>query len=724
MAASEQEEWRWTEEHGRRLKEARVRKGIAQKKTAALLGVTDDTLRNWETGATQPREEFLAAIADFCEVPLADLIRTDASAPPVPSIEQPEAARLPPARAASRTTGITVVLAVALAAVAVAVALSYWRRTHRFQGLRSTAKGIEAMSRSGRVLWQAVGVEPSVAERWALVRFPGGRTLLASVLTKAGDYRPEAVSTLSFVDPNATKLSVVETARLPLTGWKHFPTYARRYELAYINAVDLNDDGIDEILATYQQVPECVSYTILYEPVLGQGRIVFVQTGAHHFTGAWDLDGDGRRELLFLGINNGYNWMNALAAIRLDPPIGAPLRPDDSPIASPDSRMYTPRESALHFYALLPRGRVPDDPKAVTWDNARRVITVRLLNGRVVNLTARGFPATAASTVPEADREAFRRQAYRHNREARRLNHAGFSTDAVAEGGLAVVAAERSQDGIALEAIQRDVARFLIAAGHVAEGEALGNRLAQRSENASEIFYDIAVALHLAGNLRRAVSYYEAGIRRGGSPEEGKSKHEFIQGLALAELRAFDEALRAVDRFRDRYVTHGEDWTAMYREFIRWRTGQVPDLARIHVPHNATDLLRYWMLEFANARGDDTAAVLRKVEALLAENNQPRGGLLSLHAVLLDRMGRRGEAAALMREAMKENASAMMSNIIVRGHADIVATRSASLDASAVSSKPPTDRRLSFAPGENPTHLPASGFAIRPFSERFGPNPG
>ena len=57
----------------------------------------------------------------------------------------------------------------------------------------------------------------------------------------------------------------------------------------------------------------------LYEPRLGRSRVIFAQTGAHDFTGAYDLDGDGRREVLFLGINNGYNWMNALAAIRIIP---------------------------------------------------------------------------------------------------------------------------------------------------------------------------------------------------------------------------------------------------------------------------------------------------------------------------------------------------------------------------------------------------------------------
>jgi hypothetical protein len=41
--------------------------------------------------------------------------------------------------------------------------------------------------------------------------------------------------------------------------------------------------------------------------------------GGQDFQGAADLDGDGTRELLFAGINNGWNWVNAVAAVRLDP---------------------------------------------------------------------------------------------------------------------------------------------------------------------------------------------------------------------------------------------------------------------------------------------------------------------------------------------------------------------------------------------------------------------
>lgn len=676
MTANEPEEWRWAEAQGRVLEEARLRKGLSQKEVAAILKVSDDTLRNWESGKP-PRKQSLAAIAMFCGMSVDDVMRPQRADDPAPS--SPPVHDLEPHRGVKnrrRWAALLMVPIVLAAIVATSLVLWYWR-AKQFKEVRETDIGLEAISRSGRVLWRA-----ETSGRWTWVRGAGGRRLIACVLGRRGDYRPEAVSTLSFLEPNARHLTVVRTVQLPSNrGGMWFPTYSRRYELASINAIDIDLDGVDEILATYQQVPECVSYTILYEPVADRARFVLAHTGGHHFTGAWDLDGDGRKELVFLAINNGYNWMNALAAIRVKPWVGAVSRPDDYQMFSPDSANYTPHESRLVFYALLPRGRVPDDPNAVSWDADRRILSVRLLNGRVAVLTPLGFPAASSEEGSEPEREALRRDAYLRNREARRLGRAGFAADAVTEARHAALAAERSGDRIVHEVMQRDLAKLLIAAGRVEEGETLGLRLAANSENASEIYYDLAVAFHLAGDLRRAVAHYEAGIRRGGSPEEGKSKHEFIQGevLALTELGAFAEAEQAIERFRDRYVTGPEDWSARYREFVRWRKGEVPDPTKVFVPPNATDLQRYWMLEFANANAQDPRVLLRSADALHEERNYPSGPLLSLRSILLHRLGRHAEAASVAEEAIREGQREAKSSIISRGHMPMITARYISL---------------------------------------------
>jgi transcriptional regulator with XRE-family HTH domain/tetratricopeptide (TPR) repeat protein len=676
--ATTPETWRWTEAHGRLLRQKRLDKRISQKEAAALLRVTDDTLRNWENGETRPRDESLGALAEFCDISLAQLMAPEPLVPSVSAAPPPieEGDRTVPS-ASRRKVAKGLFLGIVLVSALSAVGAFLWWRATTFKELVPLADGVEARNRSGKVLWRALGVDPGIAERSVLVRTPGGRKLLACVFAKPSEFRPEVVSTLSLLEPNARHVEVVQRIALPPMGGKYFPAYARRYDLAYINAVDLDGDGVDEILATYQQVPECVSYTVLYEPSIGRARVVFVQTGAHHFVGAWDVDGDGHKELFFLGINNGYDWMNALAGIRVARWLGKPLTSDVTPVYSPDSAAYVPIESATVFYALLPRGRVPDDPAAVSWDLDRRVISVALSNGRRITLSPLGFQLASRSAVPEAQRAVFRREAYRHDRESRRLSRAGFWQDATQESREAVSSAERAGDDILTESMQRDLAQIFIKAGHAEEGKELVTTLAAHSENASEIFYDAAVAFHLAGDLRRAVECYEAGIRRGGSPEAGKSKHEFIQGeiLALVELGAFRQAGEAIDRVRDRYVTEDNDWTPMYREFVHWRAGELPHPERIDLPLNATDLRRYWKLEFRNAGGDDASLLLGAVELLLAEGNQPTGAILSLRAVLLERMGRHTEAVVAAQEALSLGTMEAKSDIRARGHMQLIAER-------------------------------------------------
>ena len=676
-------ERRWTSEHGRRLREKRLEKRLSQKETAALLNVSDDTLRNWENGVTKPRDESLAALAEFCGVPVSELLGE--SPPAEASLSVPvlgdESRTAPPPRFRSRRRArvIAVALGIVLLAGFSIWEVRRWRFTHAFNMVRPLPNGIEAISRSGMVLWRAEGVDPKIAERSVTVRMPDGKTLLACVFAKPSDYRPETVSVLSLLDPEARSPRVVRRIRLPTPGGRLFPDYSRRYDLAYLTALDLDGDGVDEIIATFQQVPECVSYTILYEPTIERARIVFAQTGAHHFTGAWDIDGDGHRDLVFLGINNGYDWMNALAAIRIDPWIGAREGENHYPVRSPDSVGYLPDEAANIFYALLPRGRVPDDPAAVSWDRNDRRLMVKLSSGRLVNVTRNGFlvPSHAGS---EKARAAKRLEAFAHDRESRRLGNAGFWNDAIAEGRQAASAAEEAGDPIALEAMQRDLMKALIRAGKKDKGEELLSELVSRSENASEILYDAAIAFHLAGDLRRAVQYYEAGIHRGGSPEAGKSKHEFLLGevLALVELRDYAETERAIERVRSRYVTN-HDWTIPYREFVRWQRGEVPHT--IDAPANSTDLLRYWNVEFREARGEDATRLLHDVEELLANGVRPRGALLSLRVALMAHLGRRAEAARLAPLADAEAVKEAEMTIVGRGHLRVV-----------------TDRRSSFSP--------------------------
>ncbi len=58
------------------LKAARVNKNMQQKDAAKMLGVTEDTLRNWESGKTFPNVPQIKRIEELYGVPYSDLIFT------------------------------------------------------------------------------------------------------------------------------------------------------------------------------------------------------------------------------------------------------------------------------------------------------------------------------------------------------------------------------------------------------------------------------------------------------------------------------------------------------------------------------------------------------------------------------------------------------------------------------------------------------------------------
>jgi hypothetical protein len=551
----------------------------------------------------------------------------------------------------------------------------------QFSRLEADGKGaIVARGLDGETLWQRGPLDADIAGHYALVHLPRRpHALLATVLSGPGDYRLATAQTLSLLEPDTGK--VVETLQLPSAA-DSFPHYSLHYGLSSIAAVDLDGDGIDEIVATFQQVPECVSYSVLYEPVMKRARVVFLQRGGHHFTGAWDVDGDGRRDLLFLGINNGYNWVNAIAAVQVTPWIGAPLGIDSDSARAPDLVTAAPVSPTLLFYTLLPRGRMPNDPAAVSWNAARKTLSIPLPDGRVAAVHG-GFLTADTSPLDTGRRERWRREAFLHDRESRRLLAVGFGGQSVQEGEAAVACAQKAADPILAEAMARDLGKTLILTGSAARGEALLRQIAATSENASEVAYDAAMAFHLRGDVERAVAYYEAGLGHGAAAEAGKSKHEFIQGetLALSETGEWDRSRNAILRFSNEYVFADDDWTAMYREFVRWRTGGVPRTEDIRVPLNATDLERYWILEFRNRRNEDARTLLRETEQLLAERNEPLGPLGSLQAVLLARLGRSGEARAAAQRALELTLQDAKWSIIAHSHLALVRERAKSLGA-------------------------------------------
>jgi serine/threonine protein kinase/tetratricopeptide (TPR) repeat protein len=530
--------------------------------------------------------------------------------------------------------------------------------------------GIAAIDTAGKTLWTKPRVDPETAGKMAMARIePGGPRLMAVVLSPKYDWTPGAITKLSFLEPQTGR--VVKEVRLPW-GARYFPSDPPRFDVASVTAVDLFHDGVDDVLVSYRHVPESPSYAVFYSPRADRARIVFYSQGGHRFQGATDVDHDGTPDLLFTGINNGWNWVNAVAAVRLDPWPWTDEQWMANPTASPDSADEPSKERQLLWYAVIPRGYLEDSGLKI--DEGRRELRVCFASGKVWTLGFGGFPP---GTPAVRERNEARRETYRHFREAERLRRAGILDLAMAEAQAARDAAARAHDVWLSQYAERIAAKILVNEGKVGEAEALFSSLMARAEDAPEVAYDAAVAFHLHGDLRRAVSWYERGIGRGAAMGAGKSKHEFLKGevLALVEEKRYDEALKAVDRFGATFYPAWHEHLWLFREYVRWRAGERPQVDLPRVLPSGTDLERYWALEFEFAAGGNPQEILPRVDGFLAERPETQAEALSLRAALLSRLGRGKEAEDAAQSAFELARVEACRNIIARGHLDLLAMR-------------------------------------------------
>jgi tRNA A-37 threonylcarbamoyl transferase component Bud32 len=540
-------------------------------------------------------------------------------------------------------------------------------RKGEFSHLIQLESGIAAIGTRGEQLWTLRGVDPEAADKWALARIePGGPQLLALV---PGQAFPEDVSTLTFFDPLTGK--VIRRVKLP-SGANYFPNDPPRFSISSVKTVDLFHDGTDEVVVNYRHVPEAPSYSVLYAPRLNQARVIYFARGGQDFEGAVDLDGNGIPELLFAGIDNAWNWVNVVAAVRLPP---NPSAPDSWRSTAAAPNLIEEPADELLWYAVVPRGYL-EETHRLTIDEKRRELTVHYqFSGKTWTLDFNGFPpGTPRADLPE--RQEARRATYQHFRETERLSKAGQLDLAMFEATAALDSANRARETWLSEYAERLQAKTLVAQGKIPEAEALFTSLVGRAEDAPEVAYDAGVAFHLAGDLGQAVSWYEKGMGRGSAMGAGKSKHEFLKGevLALVEEERLEDAQRAVDRFSATYPAF-ENQAWFYREYIRWRKGERPRADPSQIHPNSTDLYRYWELEFEFADDGDARDLLSRVDRFLAERPETRAEVLSLRAELLGRLDRGREAAETAESSLQVVRSELPRSIIARGHLDLLKER-------------------------------------------------
>ena len=547
--------------------------------------------------------------------------------------------------------------------------------------------GIAAIGRKGETLWRKPGVDLALAHRFVLARLKKGeRPLLAGVLRGRNQPDPGQgrTRTLDLLEPESGE--VVRRLNLPRMAYA-FPDFPDRYRADQISAVDLDEDGVDELIVTYIQLPEWPSYTVLYEPRLDRPRELFAVSGHHYYVGAEDLDGDGKRELLFAGINNLLGWVYALAALRVEPWIGDTKdSEDEAPISSPGLATF-PEDRRLLWYALLPRGPLLDFTRCLTVDRARRVLNLAYADGRTLTLGFDGFPLSALG-VERLHRNDDRRTAYSHLREAQRLLVANFAAEALRELEAGAESSMRAGDPLLNEVFERFRAKSLVVAGRLDEAEVLFTALADVSPAASEIAFDAGEAFHLRGDLDRAAAWYERGIKRGGTTIGSKSRHRYVEGMvfAMAEGKQWSKAHSFVDKYQAAYPGE-KDRTRTYSEYIRWRAGTASLADGTVAPPYADDSWRYVALELRRERHEDAARLLREVETALTMAYETRGALMSLKAEVLSQLGRQVEALTTARKAVELLRAESLRYPVARAHLGMAQERLSVLESAR--KKPP-----------------------------------
>ncbi|MCB1008033.1 MAG: serine/threonine protein kinase, partial [Acidobacteria bacterium] len=477
-------------------------------------------------------------------------------------------------------------------------------RGHRFaQIVHVGDSNVLALDQRDRILWRRDRL-------WRLGNFvpfrphPGAAPAIAAIQVDADSLDLDAALRLDLLDAQTgEKLETIELA----DGSDSFPSFARTYSFS-ISVVDLDGDGADELLVDFSHQPWWPFFSVLVEPKLHRSRVVYVAGGHQIFRTAADLNGDGRKEILFAGINNPMGWRLGVAAVQLSPGVGesVPGRVAPACAAAANLAIATFGKEALLWYALGPRRFLADSGPTVAVDARSRTIDLHFQDGSTEQLGFDGLPVEPDAPPFDTRRMAAHRDAWLAARETLRL----FDTGATPEAGawIARGLAEATAAGTPHLAVWFRHARLLAAAAagdDATVDQDLETTLAGEPETASELAYRLGRIWHGRGELDRAVAAYRRG-RASPGYAAGRGPFEYLEGIVLALIEAGrpEEAL-AEARAAEGPLSDSPIHAALYVEFARWRLGERPDASRVQGGLNAPDLHRYWKLEFELA--DDGA---------------------------------------------------------------------------------------------------------------------
>ncbi len=549
-----------------------------------------------------------------------------------------------PARRRRTLRWVAIGAAVALAGVVAWLAVR--SAPPDFQGLRIEAGEVIAYGPGGERLWTVADAQTrmSAITDVPLVRFDhrGGRAL-AVIRYRQWSVGSDGTIPMELLDP-ATGATV---RRVDLgEALRAFPLFSASY-VPRIEAIDLDEDGIDEVLIFLNHLPSWPSIVMLYEPAVDRVRALFV--GAGHqapLAAAVDLDGDGRRELLLPGWSSILRRTRTLTAVRVVPWIGEGVVVPTLGLAA--SQELRPSEGpTLAWQVLLGRQGI----QQLTVDEAADLLHLRLEDGRRRDLRFDGSDRTG---LPATDAQAGRREAaYASLREVLRLLDVAEWQLAADEAVRAETLAREADEPLLAQMAARFAAGARIRSGDLPTG--LDRFVALRTaepDYASDIAFDAGEALHLAGHLAPAGEWFRRSSLEGGAVHLGKDRKDALlaEVTAAVELGRPADARAAIAWYRTAYGWEDDHpVVSLMRTYVDWRAGDGG--ARIP-PIDLPDLGFGWewsllALEFQLAAGAPPAAILAELEQLEPLVTEGRGLYMLLHAELLARLDRSAEARTL-----------------------------------------------------------------------------
>lgn len=554
-------------------------------------------------------------------------------------------------RRTRRNLQILLTLAVIALAV-VAIGIIPRKNAPEYRALRVDGDEVVAVGSRGQRLWKVPNIGPGAVGAIPLVHLSRqGETALAVVQNQ--EERPfgaDGPSVLELLDPETGReIRRVELEISPYSGV--FRDFSRSFVPHQVRALDLNDDGVDEILVILNHIPSWPSIVVLYEPEMDRSRIVFAGAGHQTLLAAGDLDGDGREELIFSGYSSVLRRLRVLSAVRVEPWVGTGVVVPGRETAASAELAFGPGAN-LAWQVILGRRGV----ESLSLDAPSKTIRIGLEDGRRVLLRFDGSDAARTTPVTEQERAA-QEAAYASLREALRLLSLTEWRLAAEEAGRAESQARGAVDPRLAEVALRFQAMAQIRAGDVRLGLDQLAKLWEVSEDASEIAYDAAEALHLSGYLEQAIEWYRRSALQGGAAHLGKSKKDVLLGevLALVELGRSSDAKVRIAWYQTSYGWLSSDVAVdTLRDYVDWRAG-LPG-ARLSTQRALASLGYGWewsllALEFRLSAGESASTLLPEVQRLESLVTEGRGLFMLLRAELLNRLGRSSEARAAAIEA-------------------------------------------------------------------------